>query len=206
MLKVNEKVISEKDIQLEEKEEEIERLKNEISQAKEKKKEDDELSRILTDLEEIRESNVNMNTQLEEAKRREEVVKNNLNEREESCHKLEAEVVDLRKKVDKSNTHVKFMNNSTILDEILDIQRSQNDKSSIGYNKEEVGTPMKLDVGPSFVKGESRYDASPSCSKSESNTTIFKRSDQGRHQEATPTPQKKFRRETPSRMSQRGRY
>jgi hypothetical protein len=129
-----------------------------------------------------------------------------LNEREESCHKLEAEVVDLRKKVEKSNTHVKFMNNSTILDEILDSQRSPNDKSGLGYNKEEVGTPMKLDAGPSFVKGESRSDVGPSCSKSERNTTIFKRSDQGRHQEATPTPQSKFRRETPSRMSQRGRY
>jgi hypothetical protein len=62
------------------------------------------------------------------------------------------------------------------------------------------------DAGPSFVKGESRSDAGPSCSKSERNTTIFRRSDQGRHQEATPTPQSKFRRETPSRMSQRGRY
>jgi predicted nuclease with TOPRIM domain len=128
-------------------------LKNEISQEKEKKKEDDELSRSLADLEEIRESNVNLKTQLEEAKRREEVVKNQLNEREESCHKLEAEVVHLRKKVEKSNTHVKFMNNSTILDDILDSQRSPNDKYGLGYNKQEA-TPMKLDEGPSFVKSE----------------------------------------------------
>jgi uncharacterized FlaG/YvyC family protein len=64
-----------------------------------------------------------MKTQLEEAKRREEVVKNQSNEREESCHKLEVEVVDIRKKVKKSNTHVKFMNNSKILDEIFDSQR-----------------------------------------------------------------------------------
>jgi hypothetical protein len=41
----------------------------------------------------------------------------------ESCHKLEVEVVDIRKKIEKSNTHIKFMNNSTILNEILDSQR-----------------------------------------------------------------------------------
>jgi hypothetical protein len=42
---------------------------------------------------------------------------------EESCHKLEAEVVNLRKKVEKSNTQIKFLNSSMILDEILDSQR-----------------------------------------------------------------------------------
>jgi hypothetical protein len=94
-------------------------------------------------------------------------VKNQLNKREESCHKLEVEVVDIRKKVEKSNTHVKFMNNSTILDEILDSQISPNDKSGIGYNKEQFGNPMKLDAGPSFVKGERRYDAGPSFVKGE---------------------------------------
>jgi hypothetical protein len=246
MLKDNEKVTYEKDIQLEDKEEDIERLKNEISQAKETKKEDDELNKNLADLKELRERNVNLKTQLEEAKRREEVVRNQLNEREESCHKLEVEVMNLRKKVEKSNTHVKFLNNSMILDEILDSQISPNDKSGLGYNKEEIGSPMKTDAGPSFVKGEDRSDtgpsfvkgedrsdvgpsfvkgedrsaiqvtsfvkgedksdAIPSCSKNESNTTIFRRSDQGRHQEATPTPQSKFRRETPSRTSQRVMY
>jgi hypothetical protein len=205
MLKDNEKIISEKNIQLEEKEKEIEKLKNEISQAKEEKKEDDELSRNLADLKELRESNVNLKTQLEEAKRREEVVRNQLNKRVESCHKLEEEVVNLRKKVEKSNTQVKFLNNSMTLDEILDSQRSPNDKSGLGYNKEEISNPKKpdaspsfvkgedrsdaglsfiksegrFDTGPSFVKGESRYDAGPSCSKNERNTTIFRRSYQG---------------------------
>jgi hypothetical protein len=40
---------------------------------------------------------------------------------------LEAKVVDLRKKVEKSN---KFLN------EILESQRSPNDKSGLGYKKE----------------------------------------------------------------------
>jgi hypothetical protein len=57
---------------------------------------------------------------LKNAKRVEELLKNQLDEKEESCHKLEAEVVDLRKKVEKSN---KFLNSSTILNEILDSQR-----------------------------------------------------------------------------------
>jgi hypothetical protein len=38
---------------------------------------------------------------------------------EESCHKPEAEVV----KVEKSNTQIKFLNNSMTLDEIMDSQR-----------------------------------------------------------------------------------
>ena len=38
---------------------------------------------------------------------------------EESCHKMEAEVVNLRKKVEKSNTQIKFLNNSMILYDIL---------------------------------------------------------------------------------------
>jgi hypothetical protein len=50
-----------------------------------------------------------LKTQIEEAKRVEELLKNQVNEKEESCHKLEVEVVDLRKKVEKSN---KFLNSS----------------------------------------------------------------------------------------------
>jgi hypothetical protein len=164
-------------------------------------------------------------------------VRNQLNKKQESCHEMEAEVVNLRKKVDKSNTQIKFLNSSMTLDEILDSQRSRNDKSSLGYNKEEMSTPKKPDGGPSFVKGEnssdtglsfvkaedrsktgpsfvkdedrfdtapsfvkseSKYDSGSSCSRNESNTTKIRRSDQGRHPEATHTPQSKFRRETHS--------
>jgi hypothetical protein len=237
-LKDNEEIISYQKIQLgnkeeeikrlkkevtdltKEKEEEIERLKNEISQAKEEKKEDDEPSKILADLKELRESYVNIKIQLEESKRREEVVRNQLNKKEESCHKLEAEVVNLRKKVEKSNTQIKFLNNSVTLDEILDSQRSPNDKYGIGYNKEEISTPKKPNAGPSFVKSEnrsdtgpsfvkdedrseSRYDLVSSCSRNKSNTTKFRRSDQGRHPKDNHTPQSKNRRETLSWINQR---
>jgi hypothetical protein len=59
-----------------------------------------------------------------------------LEKNEESYHELDAEVVNLRKKVEKSNTQIKFLNKSMTLDEILDSQRSPNDKFGLGYNKE----------------------------------------------------------------------
>jgi hypothetical protein len=43
--------------------------------------------------------------------------------------------VNIRKKDEKSNTQIKFLNSSMNLDEILDSQRSPNDKSGLGYNK-----------------------------------------------------------------------
>jgi hypothetical protein len=116
---------------------------------------------------------------------------------------LEVEVVDLRKKVEKSNTHIKFMNNSTILNEILDSQRSPNDKSGLGYNKEathlDANTSKKHEVSPSFSNNVS---SQPSTQRKKT----LKRTKQGRHQEAIFTPQSKFRRETPSRWTPKERY
>ena len=93
---------------------------------------------------EARWANTNLKIQLEEAKRREEVLKNHLDEKEKTCEHLEMEVVGLKKKIEKSNVHVKFTNSSVILDEILDSQRPTLDKSGLGYNKakekSEVGT------------------------------------------------------------------
>jgi hypothetical protein len=83
---------------LEEKEEEITRLKN----GKEDINVDDEISKRF-------ETIVHIKTQIEEAKRIEELLKNQINKKEESCCKLEAEIVDLRKKVEKSK---KFLNSS----------------------------------------------------------------------------------------------
>jgi hypothetical protein len=180
--------------------EEIKRLKNEIiNQEEEKKKVDDELRKSL-------EVNVNLRTKIEEAKRIEELLKNQVNEKEESCHKLEAEVVDLRNKVENSNTHIKFMNNSTILDEILDSQISPNDKSGLGYNKEaihlEASTSKKYEVSPSLSKGGSNVASQPSTQRKET----FKITKQGRHQKSIFTPQSKFIRETPSRWTPKQRY
>ena len=93
-------------------EEEIKKLKNDItSQVEENKKVDDELRKSLEDIK----ININLRAQLEESKRVEELLKNKVNEKEESCHKFEDEVLVLIKKIENSNTHIKFMNNSTIL-------------------------------------------------------------------------------------------
>jgi hypothetical protein len=78
-----------KKIQIEEKEEEIKRLKNE----KENVKVDDEIRKFF-------ETIVHLKTQIEEAKRIEELLKNQINEKEELCCKLDAEIIDLRKKVE----------------------------------------------------------------------------------------------------------
>jgi hypothetical protein len=93
---------------------------------------------------------VHLKTQIEESKRVEELLKDQINEKEESCHKLEDEFVDLRKKVQKSN---KFLNSSQILDEILESERSPYVKLGIGYKKEathvEASTSKKHEVSPS---------------------------------------------------------
>ena len=107
--------------QLVEKEEDITILKNE----KEDMKVDDEIIKKF-------ETIVHLKTQIGEAKREEELLKDQINEKEESFHKLEDEVVDIRKKVEKSN---KFLNSSQILNEILESQRSPNDKSGLGYKR-----------------------------------------------------------------------
>jgi hypothetical protein len=73
---------------------------------------------------------------------------------EESCHKMEAEVL----KVEKSNTQINFLNSSMTLDKILDNQRSPNDKSGIGLNKVEISAPKKSHTGPPFVKRKSRCE------------------------------------------------
>jgi hypothetical protein len=88
----------------------------------------------------------------------------------------------------------------------LDSQRSPNDKSGLGYNKEathfEASTSKKHEVSPPFSKGGSKAASQASTQSKET----FRRSEQGRHQEASPTPQRKFRRETPSRLTQKQRY
>jgi hypothetical protein len=162
---------------LEEKEEEITRLKN----GKEDMNIDDEISKSF-------ETIIHLKTQIEEAKRIDELLKIQKNEKEESCCKLEAEIADLRKKVEKSN---KFLNSSRILDEILESQRPPCDKSGVGYKGEdthvEASTSKNHEVSPS--KKEENIAKQPSTQDKED----FKRTKQERHQEATfGTPKKRY--------------
>jgi hypothetical protein len=127
-------------------------------------------------LENVFETIVHLKTQIEEAKRIEELLKNQINEKEESCCKLEAEIVDLRKKVENSN---KLLNRSLILDDILESQSSPYDKSGLGYKGEdthvEARTSKKHELNPS--NKEDNVAKQPS-------TQNFKRTKKGRHQEA----------------------
>ena len=103
--KLNHKKTSLQD-ELKEKEDEVERLKTElISQTKEQQ----EIDVDPKELEEARWANIDLKIQLEEAKRREEVLKNHLDKKEKTCEHLEMEVIGL-KKIEKSNLHVKFTN------------------------------------------------------------------------------------------------
>jgi hypothetical protein len=126
---------------------------------------------------------VHLKTQIEEAKRVEELLKNQINEKEESCHKIETEVVDIIKKVEHSN---KFLTSSLIFNEILEIQISPNDKSGLGYKESthvEASTSKKHEV-----KDEEKVASQPSKGKES-----FKITKQERHKEATFTPQRKWR-------------
>jgi hypothetical protein len=94
------------------------------------------------------------------------------------------------------------MNISTILDSKL----SPNDKSGLGYKKEathfESSTSKKNEVSPSFSKGGSKDASQAPAQRRET----FRRTKKRRHQETSPTPQRKFIRETPSRLTQKKRY
>ena len=78
-----------------------------------------------------------MINEIEEAKMIEEELKDLLDEKEKSCQKLEIEMVYPKRKVEvNNNVHDKLKNNSIILDNILDSQKSPFDKTVIGYKKE----------------------------------------------------------------------
>jgi hypothetical protein len=75
------------------------------------------------DLEETKKTIIIPKTQLEEEKMIEEVVRSQLNEKEEKCKKLEVEIVSLRKEIEKTidqlNRLLKFGKSTKILDNIL---------------------------------------------------------------------------------------
>ena len=147
-----------KDLQdeLEDQNDEVRRLKTELA------KEQGEFGKDPKELEATRKTNIDLKTQLEETKRVEEIMKLQLEEKEKTNQKLEMEVVSLRKKIEKSNNHVKFNSSSVILDKILDFQRSPFDKSALGYKNEEdkyeggTWSPKTLEEGPSSSKGKDK--------------------------------------------------
>jgi chromosome segregation ATPase len=99
-----------------------ENKKNKKLQAKLDKEEDtQELEQMIT----------NLKVQIEEDKRIEEALKEQLEEKDMNIGKLEVVIVTLRKHIQKKNTQ----NSSKVLDDIISSQKSHLDKSGLGYNQ-----------------------------------------------------------------------
>jgi hypothetical protein len=95
-----------------------EKKKNKKLQAELDKKEDtQELEQMIT----------NLKVQIEEDKRIEEALKEQLEEKDKIIGNLEAEIVTLRKDLQKKN----MQNNSKVLDDIISSQKSHHDKSDL---------------------------------------------------------------------------
>jgi hypothetical protein len=76
-----------------------------------------------------------LKTQLQEAKRIEEVISKQLIEKQLDCEKLEVGIVFLKRELEKGNNQSRFVNNSRILDDILNSQRSSSNKSRLSYDQ-----------------------------------------------------------------------
>jgi hypothetical protein len=107
-----------------------EKKKNKKLQAElDKKKDTQELEQMITKLK----------VQIEEDKRIEEALKEQLEGKDGIIGNLEAEIVTLRKDIQKKN----MQNSSKVLDDIISSQKSYLDKSGLGYNQTEKGSSSK---------------------------------------------------------------
>ena len=82
----------------------------------------------------------NFKVQIEEDKIIEEALKEHLEERHMIIENLEADIVTLRKDLQKKN----MQNNSKVLNDIISSQRPNHDKSILGYNQIEKGSSSKI--------------------------------------------------------------
>jgi hypothetical protein len=116
-----------------------EKKKNKKLQAELDKKEDtQELEQMIT----------NLKVQIEEDKRIEEALKEQLEEKDRIIGNLEAEIVTLRKDIQKKN----MQNSSKVLDDIISSQKSHLDKSGLGYNQTEKGSSSKTTEQETYPK------------------------------------------------------
>jgi hypothetical protein len=107
-----------------------ERKENKKLQAKLDKKEDtQELEQMIT----------NLKVQIEEDKKIEEALKEQLEEKDRIIGNLEEKIVTLRKDIQKKN----MQNNSKVLDDIINSQKPHHDKCRLGYNQIEKGSSSK---------------------------------------------------------------
>jgi hypothetical protein len=81
----------------------------------------------------------NLKVQIEENKRIEEALKEQLEGRDKIIGNLEAEIATLRKDLQKKN----MQNRSKVLDDIINSQKPYHDKSRLEYNQTEKGSSSK---------------------------------------------------------------
>ena len=116
-----------------------EKKKNKKLQAKIDKKEDtQELEQMIT----------NVKVQIEEDKRIEEALKEQLEGKDMIIGNLEAEIVTLRKDIQKKN----MQNSSKVLDDIISSQKSYLDKTRLGYNQTEKGSSSTMTNKETYPK------------------------------------------------------
>jgi hypothetical protein len=116
-----------------------EKKKNKKLQAElDKKKDTRELEQMITKLK----------VQIEEDKRIDEALKEKLEEKDRIIGNLEAEIVALRKDIQKKN----MQNSSKVLDDIISSQKSHLDKSGLGYNQTEKGSSSKTTEQETYPK------------------------------------------------------
>jgi hypothetical protein len=117
----------------------IEKRKNKKLQVELDKKEDTQ---------ELKQMTTNLKVQIEEDKIIEEALKEQLEGRDMIIENLEAEIVTLRKDLQKKN----MQNNSKVLNDIISSQRPNNDKSRLGYNQTEKGLSSKTTEQETYPK------------------------------------------------------
>jgi hypothetical protein len=119
-------------------------LKEQLLDYKEEQKSrEEEVSKSIKKIEQII---VDLKTQLQEAKRIEEVLSKQLNDKEKNCEKLEVEIVLLRRKLEKGTNLSKLESSSKILDDILNSQRPSSNKAGLGYDHKETNKGSKYGI------------------------------------------------------------
>jgi hypothetical protein len=156
-----------------------------------------------------------LKTQLEEGKRKEEVMQIQMIKKEKECEKLEKEIVTLRVEVNKLNKNLKI---SQVLENILNSQRPYSDKSGLGYKNvhfEEGSSSMTKEIEQKsyakVLKGRNHGQQ-----ESERNEYIrpstfrqqrsFNHCEGNNQREDHDQPRQEFRRTTPQRRSFTPRY
>ena len=149
-------------------------LKEEVRELKEKAQNTNKVPK------EVYHAIVNLMVQLEESKRIEEALAEQLKENLRVKENLEAEIVSLRKDLQKRDLNQSFGNSSKILDQILNNQKSFRDKYGLGYKQQDDNEGSSLMTA--------RNEAKPRTYADSIKETIKK--EEGRCQQKPPVVEK----------------